>query len=202
MPDVVKKRFPADTRMEVLTFLNDKKVDGELYALLQVSSYPEKIDGQTITVVRKKNLPTKKDMCKTLGLGSPKTLNNHLNYLIERGFVQKLGDNDYILPDVEDMYLLVPSITAQYLKDTVQEQVIKIFIYLGQRWNYKKLYMFTLKEIAQHIGLKLEGSPENASKINNSLDLLSKLGLISYVEFYDKGKPCKRLTNFSLFIPS
>lgn len=34
MPDVVKKRFPADTRMEVLTFLNDKKVDGELYALL------------------------------------------------------------------------------------------------------------------------------------------------------------------------
>lgn len=29
-----KKRFPADTKLDVLTFLNDKKVNGELYAYL------------------------------------------------------------------------------------------------------------------------------------------------------------------------
>ena len=29
-----KKRFPAKTTMEVLTFLNDKKMNGELYAYL------------------------------------------------------------------------------------------------------------------------------------------------------------------------
>ena len=29
-----KKRFPANTTMEVLTFLNDKKINGELYAYL------------------------------------------------------------------------------------------------------------------------------------------------------------------------
>ena len=28
------KRFPADTTMKSLTFLNDKKVNGELYAYL------------------------------------------------------------------------------------------------------------------------------------------------------------------------
>lgn len=27
-----KKRFPANTTMEALTFLNDKKINGELYA--------------------------------------------------------------------------------------------------------------------------------------------------------------------------
>lgn len=30
-----KKRFPADTKLDILTFLNDKKVNGELYAYLQ-----------------------------------------------------------------------------------------------------------------------------------------------------------------------
>jgi hypothetical protein len=30
----IKKRFPADTTLEVNTFLNDKKINGELYALL------------------------------------------------------------------------------------------------------------------------------------------------------------------------
>jgi len=30
---VEKKRFPADTTLSSLTFLNDKKIDGELYAL-------------------------------------------------------------------------------------------------------------------------------------------------------------------------
>jgi hypothetical protein len=29
-----KKRIPADTTLETLTFLNDKKINGELYAYL------------------------------------------------------------------------------------------------------------------------------------------------------------------------
>jgi len=29
-----EKRFPADTTLEKLTFLNNKKIDGELYAYL------------------------------------------------------------------------------------------------------------------------------------------------------------------------
>lgn len=51
----VSKRFPANTSMEETTFLNDKKVNGELYALLQSYSYPN--DKQE-TIVVKKSLPT------------------------------------------------------------------------------------------------------------------------------------------------
>lgn len=36
----VNKHFPADTRMEVLTFLNDKEIDGRLYGYLQSKSMP------------------------------------------------------------------------------------------------------------------------------------------------------------------
>ena len=49
-----KKRFPADTALTSLTFLNDKKIDGELYAFLQSCSYP---DEYKRTIVAKKNLP-------------------------------------------------------------------------------------------------------------------------------------------------
>ena len=31
----ISKRFPANTTLETATFLNDKKINGELYALLQ-----------------------------------------------------------------------------------------------------------------------------------------------------------------------
>jgi len=31
----ISKRFPADTGLDYLTFLNDKNIDGELYAYLQ-----------------------------------------------------------------------------------------------------------------------------------------------------------------------
>ena len=37
----IDKRFPANTTLDELTFLNNKKVDGELYALLQSYSYPD-----------------------------------------------------------------------------------------------------------------------------------------------------------------
>lgn len=35
---MIEKRFPADTTLTSLTFLNDKKIDGELYALFQSMS--------------------------------------------------------------------------------------------------------------------------------------------------------------------
>ena len=42
----VKKRFPADTDLaKDITFLKDKKLDGDLYNLLQLYSYP--VDGET-----------------------------------------------------------------------------------------------------------------------------------------------------------
>jgi hypothetical protein len=32
--NVTSKRIPADTSLDVLTFLNDKKINSELYAIL------------------------------------------------------------------------------------------------------------------------------------------------------------------------
>ena len=55
-----KKRIPADITLESLTFLNDKKINGELYAYLQeLSEYVviNKEENKFLTYVLKKNMP-------------------------------------------------------------------------------------------------------------------------------------------------
>lgn len=54
----LEKRFPSETTLDKLTFLNDKKVDGELYAYLlskarevqkETRVYKSSLPNQTIT---------------------------------------------------------------------------------------------------------------------------------------------------------
>ena len=74
---------------------------------------------------------------------------------------------------------------------------IKIYIYLGQRYKYKKDYVFTQEEIAQHLGVKLEGKPETRRQIKNGLIALQNHGLIQYETFYDGKSHRYRLTAWS-----
>ena len=56
----IEKHFPADTSMEMLTFLNNKNIDGRLYAYLQSKSMPLKMpDGTYETRVDKFELVLK-----------------------------------------------------------------------------------------------------------------------------------------------
>lgn len=139
-------------------------------------------------------------MCETLGIKSPKTLRNHLNYLIEQGYVQDRQDK-YILPEMENIYFLIPLKTLKYLNDNCKEHVIKIYVYLGQRykWALDKgiAYEFTLEELGNHIGIKVKNNSRGYEIINNALELLNNSGLIDYVSFFDGQMQKKKLTKFS-----
>lgn len=190
---VVQKRFPADTDLtKEVTFLKDSRIDAELYAYLQSLSYP--IDG--MTVVMKIDLPVQAKICEKIGVKSAKTLRAHLQYLIDTGYVIDHGDR-LELPNIEDIYLLLPLETIQFITDTIKESVIKVYIYLGQRWKFKPMYAFTQEEIAQHLGLKLQGNPRARQMIHNALDLLQNNGLIKFENFFDGKSPRYRLTNWS-----
>lgn len=191
----MNKRFPANTKLkkEEKTFLSDKKVDGELYAFLQANSFPNE---KKETIVEKRNLPTQAKICEILGCKSPKTYRAHLQYLIQQGYVEE-REKVYYLPNVEEIYFMIPLDTLKFLNDTLKEQVIKIYIYLGQRFKYKQDYVFTIEEIAQHIGIALGNNKRNYDIINNCLVCLRNNGLITYAEFYENEKPRKRLVNFS-----
>lgn len=92
---------------------------------------------------------------------------------------------------------MIPLETLQFLNDTLKEQVIKVYIYLGQRYKYKKNYEFTVAELASHIGIKLDGNKRGYTVIDNALACLKQLGFIDYVIFYEGQKPKRRLTKFS-----
>lgn len=198
-----QKRFPADTTLNELTFLNDKKVNGELYALLQGLSKYDVIDkgsNKFLTYVQKREIPKQADICEILGIKSTKTLRTHLNYLISQGYVTE-EDDKYILPEMESIYFLIPLKTLKYLNDNCKEHVIKIYVYLGQRYKWAlergNMYEFTLEELGNHIGLKIKNNSRGYEIINNALDLLSNSGLIDYISFFDGQMQKKKLTKFS-----
>lgn len=140
------------------------------------------------------------EMCRILGISSPKTLRAHLTYLMEQGYVVKEGDN-YVLPEMENIYFLIPLQTLNYLKDNCKEHVIKIYVYLGQKYKQAlysgKPYEFTLEELGNHIGLKIKNHSRGYEMINNVLDLLCNSELIDYVSYFDGVSQKKKLTKFS-----
>lgn len=197
---MAEKRIPADTTLTEPTFLNDKKVDGELYAYLQSISMPVENEGKMETRVYFKNMATQAKICEKVKIKSPKTYKVHLNYLIENGYIE-VKDDYYLLNNKENAFLMIPLETLQFLVDVVQEHIIKIYVYLGQRYKYGltlgKQWEFTIQEVADHVGLKLDGTPRSYAIINHALEALSSFGLISYVSFFDGKAPKKKLTGFS-----
>lgn len=188
--------------MKTNTFLNDKKVDGELYAYYQSISEKELYEGNYRTIVKKSSIPNQSEICKKIGIKSPKTLRARLSYLITKGFITVLKNGDYWLENKEDIYFLIPLKTIQYLRDNCKEHVFKIYVYLGQRHQYALKngfqYTFSSEELGEHIGIKIKNNARGYEIINNALNLLENSGLIEYVEYFDGKVRAKKLIGFSL----
>ena len=190
---LINKRFPADTTLKNMTFLNDKKIDAELYAFLISYSYPNE-NNQTET--HKTDLPTQPQICEKINIKSTTTYRTHIKYLIDSGYIVDTGES-YIFPRKEDIYFDIPLATLQFLNDTVQEPVIKAYIYLGQRNKYKSGYIFTLEELAEHIGIKLKGHQREYIQLNNILRALELCGLLETRTIQEGRTFRQKITNFS-----
>lgn len=188
------KKFPSDIKLDALTFLNDKKIDAELYAYLMSISRGEKKENKEQTIVYKSDLPNQTKIAEILHLKARQTVSAHFKYLIEQKYIIEEKDK-YILLNPEKYYFKIPLETLQYLIDTVKETVIKVYIYLGVCNEYKPSgYNFTIKEICTHLGLNYQN---NSTRIRNILDILEKLNLITFKILYDeKDMPYFQLCNF------
>lgn len=174
---MVKKRFPTDVSEMRNTFLNDKEIDGELYAYLQSISYKDIVDGENVTLVNKRDIDKKFIGDEILGK-SARTVTRHMDILIEKGYLVE-KQFDYWLPNLEDTYLLIPIETMHFLIDTLKENVIKVYLYLGKKFKCKENYEFTKKELMTVIGTSWTNSRQLGC-MNNILDCLKSLGLVDF----------------------
>jgi len=104
------------------------------------------------------------------------------------------------LPRKEEIFLKIPLDTLRFIQNTIQEDVIKIYIYLGQRHKYAVMngykYSFSIKEIAEHLGLSVT-SESSRIFVKDGLDALMNNGLINFVPYYEGRVPKMRLIDFS-----
>jgi len=114
----IHKRFPADVTMEETTFLNNGRVDAELYAYFQSISYPDPETKETR--VDKSKIPNQDVLAKEiLKCSSRNTVGNHIKALKEAGFLIDEGKY-YILPDREKMFFKMPLELLNYFIDVVK----------------------------------------------------------------------------------
>lgn len=192
----IEKYFPADTTLEKdkTTFLSDPKIDAELYAYLLSQSIGEEKE----TRVYKKNLPSRKDIASILKCKSKTTIDNHFNYLKEKGYIDDCGAY-YRINIPEKMYFKMPLSLVKFFISTMKPHVLKIYIYLGQRNSYKpNQYIFTVKELCEHLGLSYN---YQSTVISDSLLILEKLELIKTTTFRNNKMPQRRLIGFSTKSP-
>ena len=151
-------------------------------------------------------MPTQAQLASIFGV-TVKTIRTYLNKFIAEGYLQESVENKkikYFLPEKEKSYFLIPLETLQFFNDTCTEQVIKTYIYLGQKWKYMqncyngRSYVFTLKELGEHVGLPVENNQRNYIAINNILTSLQNNGLIKFEEFFDGQSKKKKLIDFQL----
>jgi hypothetical protein len=83
-----------------------------------------------MTVVPKSALPAQSTICKELAIGDARTYKSHLKILLDTGYIIEEQDR-YVLPNKEDIYLLIPLSTIRFMRDTLKEPVVKTYIYLG-----------------------------------------------------------------------
>lgn len=170
----IKEFFPAGLSMKEKTFLNDDKVNANLYGYLQIKS---EINPKEEVIVKKYNLPTQAEICRSLGIKSPKTLRAHLNYLIQTGYVEDRED-EYYLPTQESI-IRIPS--RIILKLINEKHLLKVYIYLALKWQYfQKTCHFTLTEIEQNLGIYSSNCSNTNTIIKSNLEKLREYKIIDY----------------------
>lgn len=200
MPKKIYKSFPANPKLDIQTFLNDPKINAELYGYLLVLSKGAKTqDGKGITYIDDKEFPSASNLSKKLGK-CRQTISKHLEYLKERQYLQRDEINhQWIILNPEKFYYNIPTDTLAYLLDTVQNNVLKVYVYLGNRYDCSCIssssYTFTNKELCEHLGLQYRN---NYDKIKHIIDALEKYGLIQYsIIANSQGHPYMKLHKVS-----
>ena len=192
--------------------LGDKKVDYNLYGLLQAMSYLK--DGKRFVYAADATPSKLLDMTPTDNgkkITSLKTIQRVMKFfkdsgLITEGKVEDLAGKQvkcFWLNEDENYFQLINLETLRFLCDVANSDVIKTYAYLLNKNNYFEDYSFTCKEIVEVLGYYYKA--DTAKKAEHILFALESFGLIKVASYYEKNfdgapVPRKRLINVSTIV--
>ena len=203
-----KRRFSLEDNF--MNYSVDDILFGAMYYL--ATFHPTK----RVFYLTKKKFTQNKNIIKKACDVSTQTLNNHLKKLLEHGLIQEqeIKSGGVAYPSYtfsykyKEKYQLIDNEMLWYIVTTRSQQAIKLYIYLLDKYNWKKSngenYIFTNTELLKAIGYSTNSSNQKASSVvNNILESYLREGVIKYETFYEEiilpnGKtvpsPRKRLT--------
>lgn len=177
------------------------KTDDIVYGYLQASATFNPKD--KVLYINQKNMTSiRRELQDIIGCKSASTITNKLNYLMENNLFkldEKAGR--YIFPyNPDEKYKIISSELLKELVVVYKPMVLKIFIYLLDKYEWKKesnsQYVFTLTELSAAMGYAASSGRQDAN-IRIILEHLRRTGMINYEEFYEKseftGKPVPRM---------
>lgn len=196
--NVVKRRFSLEE-----DFMN-YKVDDLLFGFMRSLSTARPIyeNGKIVKweeyLLKKELVKNKKIIAQVCGY-TTRTLNRHVEQLAEQGLIEeqvkvipqidKNGNETeyeyecYVFPSESKRYKLVEKELLTYLIRTRTQHAIKVYLYLLNKYEWKKTYNFTIKEIQQALGYAESSIIDDL--IGAILESLNREGIINFEESYE-----------------
>ena len=178
-------------------FMKDKKVNDNIYAYFQIKSYLTKdrqryVYKKDATATAIQSYFEEKQL--NISLSTVKrniALFKKIKLITESKRVDEFGKEQsiYLLKDDFKFFAYVPLDTLTYLANTATENVIKIYAYLLNKYEFKAktndTYIFTKKELLEAIGYSTDNN-RSYKIISDIILCLDNNGLIEYKEFFVK----------------
>lgn len=150
-------------------------------------------------LLKKKFSKNKKIIANICGI-TPRAIDKRIEKLKSRGLIQektittmiKKVETDmdcYVFPvDLEAKFQFLDKDVVEYLVNTRNSQSIRVFIYLFNKYLWKKetkeKYIFTLRELKEALGYA-ESTKTADTMIRNILASFKSEGILKYEKFYD-----------------
>lgn len=168
MLNINNRRIPMEEE-----FMKDKMISDLLYSMLQSYSNWNKEENHRYIP---KKIIKKSKWAKALGISRP-TLDKRIGKLLEKEYLIDKEDY-YILPNKGEYYFLVPVETLNYLINTANHNVIKIYCHLGLLYKFygNKAY-YTQSKLLEVIGYD-KTDKNNHKTIKHILTSLKLNGLL------------------------
>ena len=168
MFNINNRRIPMEEE-----FMKDKMISDLLYSMLQSYSNWNKEENHRYIP---KKIIKKSKWAKALGISRP-TLDKRIGKLLEKEYLIDKEDY-YILPNKGEYYFLVPVETLNYLINTANHNVIKIYCHLGLLYKFygDKAY-YTQSKLLEVIGYD-KTDKNNHKTIKHILTSLKLNGLL------------------------